>query len=305
MEMNIFAEKVSTVVGKVLGSDYRVEIKEVRKNNGVVRTGLAARAKDSDIVPAVYLEDFLAAYEQGMPFGEVVSSIVCACYRGMMKEKTDMEFFRHFESVRDRICCRLVGREGNGSLLEEIPHVEFLDLAVCFYYAWSDEVLGRGNILIYNSHMEMWGTSTEELYRLAEVNTPRLFPWVFGTVPEILCAVEGEDGGCGELGDLSPEGIPDIPMWILTNSTRRYGAACVLYPGILEEMAERMGGDFYVFPSSLHEVILMPCDGMVTVTEEYMKTMISDINNTQVEPEEVLSNSLYLYDCRSRKMEMR
>lgn len=144
MEMNIFAEKVSMVVGKVLGSDYRVEIKEVRKNNGVVRTGLAARAKDSDIVPAVYLEDFLAAYEQGMPFGEVVSSIVCACYRGMVKEKTDLEFFRHFESVRDRICYRLVGREGNGSLLEEIPHVEFLDLAVCFYYAWSDEVLGGG-----------------------------------------------------------------------------------------------------------------------------------------------------------------
>ena len=302
MEMNIFAEKISTVVGKILGSDYRVEIKEVRKNNGVVRTGLAARAKDSDIVPAVYLEDFLAAYEQGMPFGEVVSSIVCACYRGMVKEKTDLEFFRHFESVRDRICYRLVGREGNGSLLEEIPHVEFLDLAVCFYYAWSDEVLGRGNILIYNSHMEMWGTGTEELYKLAEVNTPRLFPWVFSTLPEILCTGEEEDC-CKELENLSQEDIPDIPIRVLTNSTRRHGAACVLYPGILEEIAERMGGDFYVFPSSLHEVILMPCDGMVT--EEYMKTMISDINNTQVEPEEVLSNSLYLYDCRSRKMEMR
>lgn len=152
--------------------------------------------------------------------------------------------------------------------------------------------------------MEMWGTSTEELYRLAEVNTPRLFPWVFGTLPEILCTGEEEDG-CEELKNLSQEDIPNIPMRVLTNRTRRYGAACVLYPGIMEEMAERMGGDFYVFPSSLHEVILMPCDVMVTVTEEYMKTMISDINNTQVELEEVLSNSLYLYDCRSRKMEMR
>lgn len=303
MEMSIFAEKVSTIAGKVLGSDYRVEIKKVRKNNGVVRTGLAALAKDSDIAPTVYLEDFLAAYERGMPFGEVISSIVCACYRGMVKEKTDLEFFRHFESVRDRICCRLVGREGNEILLEEIPHVEFLDLAVCFYYAWNDDVLGRGSILIYNSHMELWGTSTEELYRLAEVNTPRLFPWVFSTISEILCTGEGEDGGCGELEGLSPEDIPDIPMRILTNNIRRYGAVCILYPGILEKIAENMGGDFYVLPSSLHEVILMPCDG--SHSEAYLKIMISDINNTQVEPEEVLSNSLYRYNCRSRKMELR
>lgn len=303
MEMNIFAEKVSKVVGKVLGSDYRVEIKEVRKNNGVVRIGLAARAKDSDIAPTVYLEDFLAAYERGKPFGEVVSSMVCACYRGMVKEKTDLEFFRHFELVRDRICCRLVGREGNEILLEEIPHVEFLDLAVCFYYAWNDDVLGRGSILIYNSHMEMWGISTEELYELAEVNTPRLFPWLFGTLPEILCDVEEEDGdGCEEMEKPAPEDIPDIPMRVLTNNIRCFGAACVLYPGVMEQVAERMGGDFYVFPSSLHEVILMPCDGMVT--EEYMKTMISDINNTQVDPEEVLSNSLYHYDARKKKLEL-
>lgn len=301
MEMGNFAERVRTAVGKELGRNYRVEIKNVRKNNGVCRTGLIVLEKGRDAAPTIYLEDFLAAYGDGRPFSNIISSIVRVCHRGMVKEKVDTEFFRHFELVRDRICCRLVGREGNEKLLEEIPHMEFLDLAICFYYAWCDDVIGRGSILIYNSHMEIWGTSTEELYRRAEVNTPRLFPWVFGTVPEILCDVAEEDG-CGEMGKLAQEDIPDIPMRVLTNSTRRYGAACVLYPGVLEKAAERMGGDFYVFPSSIHEVILMPCDGMVT--EEYMKTMISDINNTQVDPEEVLSNSLYCYDAQKKKLEL-
>lgn len=301
MEMKDFAEKVRAAAGEELGRDYKVEIKNVRKNNGVCHTGLIVLEKGRDTAPTIYLEDFLAAYGDGMSFSDIVSSIVRACRHGLVKEKVDTEFFRHFESVRDRICCRLVGREGNGSFLEEIPHVEFLDLAVCFYYSWSDDVIGRGTILIHNSHMEMWGTSTEELYKLAEVNTPRLFPWVLGTLPEILCDA-GEEDCCGELKNLPQEDIPDIPMRVLTNSTRRYGAACVLYPGVLEIVAERMGGDFYVFPSSIHEVILMPCDGMVT--EEYMKTMISDINSTQVDPEEVLSNSLYCYDAKKKKLEL-
>ncbi|HBA49423.1 MAG TPA: hypothetical protein DCZ91_16835 [Lachnospiraceae bacterium] len=301
MEMKDFAEKVRAAAGEELGRDYKVEIKNVRKNNGVCHTGLIVLEKGRDTAPTIYLEDFLAAYGDGMSFSDIVSSIVRVCRLGMVKEKVDTEFFRHFESVRDRICYRLVGREGNGSFLEEIPHMEFLDLAVCFYYSWSDDVIGRGSILIYNSHMEMWGTSTEELYKLAEVNTPRLFPWMLDTLPEILCEA-GEEDCCGELKNLPQENIPDIPMRVLTSSNRRYGAACVLYPGVLEKVAERMGGDFYVFPSSIHEVILMPCDGMIT--EEYMKTMISNINNTQVDPEEVLSNSLYCYDAQKKKLEL-
>lgn len=301
MEMKDFAEKVRAAAGEELGRDYKVEIKNVRKNNGVCHTGLIVLEKGRDTAPTIYLEDFLAAYGDGMSFSDIVSSIVRVCRRGLVKEKVETEFFRHFESVRDRICYRLVGREGNGSFLEEIPHMEFLDLAVCFYYSWSDDVIGRGSILIYNSHMEMWGTSTEELYKLAEVNTPRLFPWMLDTLPEILCEA-GEEDCCGELKNLPQENIPDIPMRVLTSSNRRYGAACVLYPGVLEKVAERMGGDFYVFPSSIHEVILMPCDGMVT--EEYMKTMISDINNKQVDPEEVLSNSLYRYDTQKKKLEL-
>ena len=301
MEMNMFAEKVRAMAEKVLGNDYRAEIREVRKNNGVCKTGLVVLAKGSDIAPTVYLEDFLAAYEGGMLFGEVVSSVVCACYRGMVKEKADMEFFRHFEAVRDRICFRLVGREGNESLLEEIPHMDFLDLAICFYYSYHDDRIGRGSILIYNSHVEMWGTGTEELYELAKVNTPRLFPKVISTLPEIF-STQGEEGCCDGMESPGQGDTWDIPMRILTNSSRVYGAAGILYPGALEEAAEKMGGDFYILPSSLHEVMLMPYGEMIT--EEYMKTMVSDINSTQVEPEEVLSNSLYCYDWRKKKVEL-
>ena len=47
-------------------------------------------------------------------------------------------------------------------------------------------------------------------------------------------------------------------MMILTNSRKTYGACCILYPKVLEQLAERVDGDYYLIPSSVHEFILLP-----------------------------------------------
>ena len=96
-----------------------------------------------------------------------------------------------------------------------------------------------------------------------------------------------------------PEGIleavcGDVPMMILTNTIRIHGAACMLYPGVLKKMAQRIGKDFFIFPSSIHEVILLPDTGKES--SEALKEMIRNVNSTKVAPEEVLSDTLYRYD---------
>ena len=62
---------------------------------------------------------------------------------------------------------------------------------------------------------------------------------------------------------------------------------------LLEQAAEKLGGDFYILPSSVHECILVPAGR--TVSSEILKEMVTDINHTQVEPQEVLANQVYLY----------
>lgn len=296
MEMSNFAQEVCTAVGKELGKDYEIKIQKVQKNNGICRTGILVLAKGGNVAPTIYLEEFLAAYESGIPINRIALQIMGAYQRNTGKDSIDTEFFRSFGKVKDRICYRLVEKKRNETLLEEIPHMEFLDLAICFYYAYYSDVLGEGSILIYNSHMKMWDTSTEELFELARENTPRLFPWKCSTLGEILAGdarTEEEEGG-SKTGLQVPL-YDEIPMKILTNSKRSYGAVCILYPGVLEEVAERMGGDFYILPSSVHEVILLPYDG--TFSEKSIKDMISEVNRTQVEPEEVLCDSLYYYNA--------
>ncbi|WP_146040110.1 DUF5688 family protein [Acetatifactor muris] len=289
--MEVFAGKICAAVEKELGREFQAEIREVRKNNGILLHGLLISSEGQAVVPTIYLERFLEAHESGMTFEEVVRRVLSVYERSNPKGCADMDFFKSFGNVRDRICYRLIGRRGNEGLLEEIPYVEFLDLAICFYYAYHGEELGDGTILIYNSHMEMWGTCTEELLELAKRNTQKLFPWVCCSMEEVINEVMGTDG----TEDGLDEGLfqQEVPMKVLSNRQRVHGAVCMVYPDVLEDIARKEGRDLYILPSSIHEVIILPYTGNEPASA--LKTMIEEVNTTQVDPQEVLSYSLYYY----------
>lgn len=300
MKMDDFVSKICAAVKEKLGDDYKVEIKEVRKNNGVVLHGLMICTKLQNVAPTIYLEPFWEDYGKGINFTEIIHRLLAIYQKEELVEKIDLDFFHSFEKVKDRICYRLVSRKGNEELLEDLPHTEFLDLALCFYYAYQGDILGEGTILIHDSHMEMWNTSTEELLRLAQNNTPRLFPWVCNSMEELFHEITG----CMEerkSGKPQADIFQELPMKVLSNQKRIHGAASILYPGVLEEIAGEKG-NIYIIPSSIHETILLPYDEKTSA--EDLKKMIHEVNSTQVAPEEVLSDSLYYYDAARKEIVM-
>ena len=103
MEINEFAKKVCSALKKELGASCRVECKEVRKNNGVILHGLLILPENRNVAPTIYLDSFLEAYESGVTFGAVIQRLLDICQEETQKEHVDMEFFRSFEKVRDRI----------------------------------------------------------------------------------------------------------------------------------------------------------------------------------------------------------
>ena len=302
MEIGDFAEKVCSALQERLGRGYVVESREVRKNNGVLLQGLLIATPGNNVIPTIYLESILEAYEAGMPFEQVIDRLLSVYRKNLPREMVNLEYFKHFEAVKDRICYRLVGRKGNEILLDEVPHKDFLDLVICFFYAFHDKELGEGSITIYNSHMEMWGTDASELFQLAQCNTPRLFPWKCQEIEEILEAMAEDAGEDGEiLNHTENMGFSHISMKVLTNSILRFGASCILYPAVLEQIVGKAGRDLYIIPSSTHETILLPALGNEV---ERLKDIISCVNRTQVAPEEMLSDSLYYYDRAERKIKM-
>ena len=83
-------------------------------------------------------------------------------------------------------------------------------------------------------------------------------------------------------------------MFVLTNTKGMFGAVAMTCDVELECFAKRIGKGFYILPSSVHEVILVPENKEFCV--EYFASMVREINETQMDPTEILSDSIYFYD---------
>lgn len=304
IQMKEFAEKVQRAMTEVLGEGYEVRLQEIQKNNGVRLQGLLILTEKQNVSPTIYLKPFWEAYKEGVTLADLVKKNLQIYREGTPGENVDMAFFRDFERVKDRICYRLIDAKQNKELLEKIPHIPFLDLAICYYYAYEGETLGSGTILIYNTHMDMWDTCTAELMRLAQINTPNFFPWECNSMEYVINTLmqQEERDSLAFVEEEQRQLLEEIPMSILSNHQRVYGAACILYPGVLEEIAEKAEANLFILPSSVHEVILLPDSR--TEDPVQLKSMIYEVNRTQLEPEEVLSDSLYYYERLEKNIKM-
>ena len=57
-----------------------------------------------------------------------------------------------------------------------------------------------------------------------------------------------------------------------------------------------MDKDFYILPSSIHEVLLLPADYKDSEKTEEMRDMVCEVNDTQLKLEERLSYNVYYYE---------
>jgi len=93
-----------------------------------------------------------------------------------------------------------------------------------------------------------------------------------------------------------------VPMFVATNSKKVNGAGVILYDGLLRTFAEKIGGDFFILPSSVHEVIFVPANG--DIDARHLIQMVKEVNATEVAPDEVLSDNVYMYHADEDFVEM-
>ena len=291
MEFTNFTTLVQREVEKRAGENYRVKLNDVMKNNGVVLRGITLMQDDSNISPTIYLNPYYDAYENGdTTLGTVIDEVIDTYERNKINRSIDMKFFLNYETVRSRIIVKLINTEKNRELLRDVPYIPFHDLSIVFQCLVSEERFGNASILIHNVHLQLWKVNARELYECALENTPLLQGYELAdmdTVLEEMKALGGIDDE--EIEDMQQE----VPMYVLSNKSRINGASCILYKDILKDFAMVVDKDLYVLPSSIHEVILLPSDG--TQESEQLKEMVREINQSQVEKEEVLSDSVYYY----------
>lgn len=261
------------------------------KNNGVTVTGLMLKGEQETVAPNFYLDQQFVEWIRGLRTTEEIVDRLCTAYEREVQANSHLVSSIRFswEEFRRNVFMRLVNREKNQELLESIPYREFLDMAVIYYYSVPISEGVMGTMIITEEHRKLLEVTAEELYEAAKSNCERFQPVRVRCMEDVLYELGRR------LGVEVMEANSRYPfLYILTNTKGIFGAVSMTYPEELECFSNRIGKSFYVLPSSIHEVILVPDNKDICV--EYLAHMVREINETQVDPTEVLSNSIYYYD---------
>ncbi|MCD8125126.1 MAG: DUF5688 family protein, partial [Lachnospiraceae bacterium] len=153
----------------------------------------------------------------------------------------------------DQLYCAVINADSNRTLLASVPHEKMEDLAAVAKMRISD----TESVLVTSDMCNKMQMTPEEVLEVARKNT------------------EEKGYECVPIGDmiqsiLVPEELPEAytediraettkaKMYVITNREKWEGASAILSPRALEEAREKMGENFYILPSSRHELILLP-----------------------------------------------
>ena len=280
--------------------EYKIEFQQMLKNNGVVLDGIVIHKTGETASPNIYLNDYYNDYQMGKPSSLIMEEISCQYHR--IREENDIAYVNlsDFKKVRDSIVLRLVNYDKNRSMLKTCPHKRYLDLAIVFRYMAGRSSIGIASSLIRNEEFALWDVSLEELYQTALFNTMREFPWHMDSLAKVIVdsfkkrMPEEDTEELAEELSILEQTENGVSMFVLSNDTGVYGAACILYDSVLKNFARVQECNIFILPSSVHEVMLVPEN---TDTEpEFLKNLVEEANRSAVGLVDLLSDHIYYYD---------
>lgn len=292
MTYDEFLDMIKDRAQERLGKLYKVSVEKLLDNNGVMKDTLCVNRVEEHTTPMLYLNAYYDLYQGEMSLDNIMDEIL-EVYEWNENCKGE---FKDFESIKDRIIFRLVNSEKNTVLLQSVPHIHVLDLAVVYcIYKEKDGISKTG--LIRTEHLTEWNMTEQDLFDLAKINTPLCLTAEIKRMVDVMKEIARNYMGDSYSEDIIDEllqGNGDRkPMYVLSNTKGIYGASCILYKDVLKDFSESQNCDLIVLPSSIHEVILIPDDG--TVDMEGVREMVRMVNETEVTEEAFLSNEIYCF----------
>lgn len=200
-----------------------------------------------------------------------------------------------YEQAKEMLFPELIPQKGNEAVLAEHPHDKVEDLAVVYRL---DLHSGDGTMMsarVNQAILDAFGVSAEQMKQDALENAPKTHPATFRSMEEVLSAMMG--------GMPVPEPMEGQPrLYVASTETMNRGAGVLAYPDFLQEASEKIGGNFFILPSSIHELLFLKDTG--DVTRQELASMVKSVNAAEVSPQEQLSDHVYHYDGQDRVFEL-
>ncbi|MBE5936211.1 MAG: hypothetical protein E7262_10610 [Lachnospiraceae bacterium] len=312
MEINInfeeFVNQICSKVKDILGADYIVYPHEVVKQNDVVLQAImiSERNRTTKTMPVIYLEQYYEKYKETKDLDECAESII-DFYKGLVKKDIDemVKDLFEWDIICDNIVPVVVSKDKNKMLSKKLVTDTYLDLIIYYIIKFDEvkEALSIGVVKVTKDMCKGWGITEEEFRDKAMANMKN-DGYAIRTMKSVIQGIMLENNFGIDSRDLVFENMLDslddskAGMYVLSNRCNHYGAAGILYKEVLEQFAETCNSDFYILPSSLHELILLPVEEELQCEE--LNEMVRQINEEQVAMEDVLENHVYYYE-RLRK----
>ena len=231
------------------------------------------------------------AIEDGQSYSEVVARTADSIIAGIENTpEINVEDLTNYDEMKTKLAMEVVSADRNADMLQNIPHEQMEDMAVVYRLILGQDSEGRSSVLVTNDLMAQFGVTHEQLHEDAMVNAPEIRPSEIRGMSVVMTEMMGP----GMIPEIDPA---DEQMFVAGVSDNIHGAGVIAYPNFFEDAAEKLGGDFYVLPSSIHEVLLVRDNGEMTAKD--LEAMVREVNATQVAPEEQLTDHVYHYDSKS------
>lgn len=285
-EQNHFFEELYTELEKAMKPEgASLERVDVPKNN-TVQEGISIRFEGQPISPTVYPSQFYRDFQNGVSVEEIVFYIKDGLTAESITKRGIMEL--NHDNAPHYLRSAIVSYEGNREWLKDVPHERVADLAL--YAKW--DFGGGYSAKVTNpllAHLQM---TREELLRTAKGNMAMQAR--LRTMKDALIARAVQGGMPEELTEEMRDQLPDIPFYVLNVNGGIDGAALVADPSVMRKAGRDLGEGFYILPSSVHEVLIVPKS--TGAKPEELRDMVYRINRQEVPIEERLSDNVYEFD---------
>ena len=296
MTYDNFKKDLIERLSKYYSNEVKIYVKEVLKNNGVRLEGLnIVHDSNERVFPTIYLKDLYEMYvDEEKTIDEIVDWVIDTresrsaddYFLDVALKLTDWDF------VSEYVYPALLSTERNEDLLKELVSRPFLDLSIVYIIRIPTDMPGRAsNTKITFGMLEKYGITIEELHEKAMSNLREKDKAEVKSIGDVLEAMTGMA--------VIPDTENTAKLYVLYNEMRDFGAAHLLNIGNILESKDQA---YYVIPSSIHEAILVSFDN--GISEEVINDMIQEINQTELDARDVLSDHVYYYDGKGDTISM-
>lgn len=301
-----FVEYVKDHIRKYLPPEYQeaaISIHEVTKSNYRMLTGLTILQAGERTAPTIYLEPFAEQAEEGRPLDSVMREIaeIQTAYKGQIPFV--VLSFDDYENVRPMLSIQVCDSETNREYLKDKPHIHCGELAAFYRVQVAANHEGTASVPVTENLMQIWDITKEQIHKDAVQAENARSPVCFYSMEDVMSEIMLSSAPDNLFDWAEPLEAGFTPMYVLTNQNKVNGAGVLARDGVLEKIGELVGSNFYVLPSSVHEVLIVPDNGNMQAKE--LEDMVKEINAAQLAPEERLSDKVQYYDREAKTLERR